>query len=179
MILTPVPASLLKHPMSPVFAALFDRVTDRYDRSFLGRLFCFASSLGVEPGDIDEALLISFMEAVVAAGISRPKQVVRDAVKIWNRLAAAIEGWVQKQLPLTDNRSWTAMPMASFPKSFSEDCEAFLNQSEGLGLFDERGLRKLSEATKVDRRHKLLQLATRPIEAGCSPESIKRLADLV
>jgi integrase len=65
------------------------------------------------------------------------------------------------------------------PESFSKDCEAFLNQSEGRGLFDERGLRKLSEATKVDRRHKLLQLATRLIEAGRSPESIKRLADLV
>jgi hypothetical protein len=115
---TPVPASLLEHPMSPAFAALFDRVTDRYDRSFLRRLFCFASSLGVEPGDIDEALLISFMETVVAAGISRPKQVVRDAVKTWNRLAATIEGWLQKQLPLTNNRSWTAMPMAFVPQVF-------------------------------------------------------------
>ena len=55
----------------------------------------------------------------------------------------------------------------------------FLNRSEGLGLFDKRGLRKLSEVTIVDRRNKLRQLATRLVETGRSPNSIKSLSDLV
>ena len=94
------------------------------------------------------------------ASVDRPKQVVRDAVRTWNRMAKTIGGWPRKQLPLTDNRGWRALPMSAFPKAFEEDCESYLNRSEGLGLFDERGLQKLSDATKVDRRNKLLQLAT-------------------
>jgi hypothetical protein len=165
--------------MSPTFAALFDRIADRYDRSFLRRLFCFASSLGIEPGDIDEALLIAFAEVVLTAGIERPKQVVRDAARTWNRMADTIEVWPPRRLPLTDSRGWVTLPMSAFPESFGRDCEAFLNRSEGLGLFDPRGLRKLSDVTKVDRRHKLRQLATRLVDAGRSTESIKRVADLV
>src|SRR6516162_3426450 len=140
----------LEHPMSPAFAALSDHVEDRYDRSFLRRLFSFASSLGVDPCDLDEAVLAAFGAAVLGAGINRPKQVVRDAAKTWNRMAGTIEGWPQKLLPLSDNRGWVALPMSAFPKSFSEDCESYLHRSEGLGLFDERGLRKLSEPTRVD-----------------------------
>jgi integrase len=169
----------LDHPMTPAFAALTDRVADRYDRSFLRRLFSFASSLGVEPCDVDEAVLAAFADAVVAEGVDRPKQVVRNAVRTWNRMAETIDGWPARRLPLTGNRGWVGLPMSAFPESFGQDCEAFLNRSEGRGLFDKRGLRKLSDATKVDRRHKLRQLATRLAEAGRPPETIKRLADLV
>jgi site-specific recombinase XerD len=172
------PTLALEHPMSPPFAALVDKVEDRYGRSFLRRFFCFASSCGVAPEDVDEAVLAGFDAEVLTAGINRPKQVVRDAVKTWNRMAVTIEGWPQRRLPLTA-RGWVALPMSAFPDSFRQDCEAFLNRSEGLGLFDERGLRKLSDVTKGDRRHKLRQLATRLVEAGRPPESIKRLADLV
>jgi integrase len=175
----PTPSSALDHPMSPAFAALFDKVKDRYERSFLRRLLCFASSLGLNPDDVDEAVLAGFAEAIVAAGVDRPKQVVRDAARTWNRMAKTIEGWPAIRLRLTDSRGWVALPMSAFPKSFPDDSEAFLNRSEGLGLFDERGLRKLSESTKVDRGHKLRQLATRLVEAGRSPASIKGLADLV
>jgi integrase len=71
------------------------------------------------------------------------------------------------------------MAMEEFPKSFAEDCEAFLHRSEGLGLFDERGLPKLSKATIVDRRNKLRQLATRLVACGRAEASIKKLSDLV
>jgi site-specific recombinase XerD len=175
----PAPPPVLDHPLSPVFRALTDEVKDRYDRSFLRRLFSFASSRGVGPDDVDDALVADFAEAVVDAKVERPKQVVRDAVRTWNRMAETIEGWPQKELPLTDSRGWRALAMEEFPKSFAEDCEAFLNRSEGLGLFDERGLQKLSDATKVDRRNKLRQLATRLVEQERPPSSIMRLADLV
>jgi len=176
---TPIPSSALDHPLSPAFASLSDKVEDRYDRSFLRRLFSFASSRGVNPDGVDEALVADFSEAVINAGVDRPKQVVRDALRTWNRMMETIDGWPQIQLPLTDSRGWRAMAIDAFPKSFADDCEALLNRSEGLGLFDERGLQRLSEATKVDRRNKLLQLATRLVGAGRTPSSIKRLADLV
>ena len=179
MAYTPIPSSFLDHPMSPAFSALFDQIEGRYDRSFLRRFFSFVSSCGVEPDDVDEAVLAGFAQAVLVAGVDRPKQVVRDAVRTWNRLGETVEGWPQRQLPLSDSRKWLALPMSAFPKSFSEDCEAYLHRSEGQGLFDERGSRKLSEATKIDRRHKLRQLATRLVKAGRAPSSIKRLADLV
>jgi site-specific recombinase XerD len=179
MVTALAPSSALDHPISPAFMSLSDKVEDRYDRSFLRRLFSFASSRGVDPDDVDDALVADFAVAVLDACVDRPKQVVRDAVRSWNRMAETIGGWPQIQLALTDSRGWRALRMSAFPKSFAEDCEALLDRSEGLGLFDERGLQKLSDATKVDRRHKLLQLATRAVEAGRSPSSIKRLADLV
>jgi hypothetical protein len=77
----PIPSSDLDAPMSPAFAAWFDNVEDRYDRFFLRRFFSFSSSLGVEPIELDEAVLAAFAEAVAAAGIDRPKQVVRDAIR--------------------------------------------------------------------------------------------------
>jgi site-specific recombinase XerD len=165
--------------MGLAFGALIDKVEDRYDRSFLRRLLSFACCRGVDPDDVDDALVKDFGQAVLEAGIDRPKQVVRDAVRTWNRMVETIEGWPQKQLSLTDSRGWRAMPMAAFTKSFQEDSEAFLNRSEGLGLFDERGLQKLSDATKIDRRNKLRQLATRLVGQGRSPSTIKRVADLV
>jgi site-specific recombinase XerD len=175
----PLPPTDLDHPLNPAFRALADKVENRYDRSNLRRLFSFASSRGVAPADVDDALVADFAEAVAGAGVKRQKQVVRDAVRTWNRLAETVEGWPQKQLPLTDSRGWRAMAMEEFPKSFREDCEGFLNRSEGLGLFDKRGLRKLSSATKVDRSNKLRQLATRLVDQGRPPSSIKRVADLV
>jgi site-specific recombinase XerD len=174
-----IPSPALDHPISPAFATLSNKVEDRYDRSFLRRLFSFASSRDANPNDVDEPLVADFAEALHDASVDRPKQVVRDAVRTWNRMAKTIEGWPRKQLPLTDNRGWRALPMSAFPKAFEEDCESYLNRSEGLGLFDERGLQKLSDATKVDRRNKLLQLATRLVGAEQSPSSIMRLADLV
>jgi hypothetical protein len=102
------PSAALDHPMSP---ALTDTVKNRYDRSFLRRLFSFASSLDGEPCEIDEALVADFADAVVAAGIDRPKQVVRDAVQTWNRMVETVDGWPQNQLPLTDSRGWRATAM--------------------------------------------------------------------
>jgi hypothetical protein len=61
---TPSPA--LDHPVSLVFAALFDRIEDRYDRSFLRRLLSFASSRDVNPEEVDEALVADFAEVVLA-----------------------------------------------------------------------------------------------------------------
>jgi site-specific recombinase XerD len=170
--------STLDHPLSPAFATLLGKVEDRYDRSFLRRLFSFASSHGLAPADIDAALLAAFADAI-AAGIKRPKQVVRNAVKVWNRMAETIEDWPATPLPLTDSHGWRALPLGDFAKSFGDDCEAFLHQSEGKGLFDARGLPKLSPATITDRRNKLRQFATRLVEAGRPAASIKKLADLV
>jgi site-specific recombinase XerD len=179
MVSIPHPSTPLDHTMTPAFSALTDRVEERYDRSFLRRLFSFASGHGVEPDGVDDALVADFAVLVSEAGVDRPKQVVRDAVRTWNRMAELVEGWPQRQLTLTDSRGWRAMAMGEFPGSFAEDGEAFLNQSEGLGLFDERGLQKLSDATKIDRRNKLRQLATRLVDQGRAPSSIGRLADLV
>ena len=78
------PDTLLVHRPSddPAFSALFDQIEGRYDRSFLRRFFSFVSrSCGVEPDDVDEAVLAGFAQAVLVAGVDRPKQVVRDAVR--------------------------------------------------------------------------------------------------
>ena len=111
---TPSRSSPLDHPMSPAFAAWFDQIEDRYDRSFLRRLFCFVSSLGVEPCDIDEAVLATFADAILAARVNRAKQVVRDAVKTSNRMAELIDGWPIRRLPLIDNRGWFAFRCRRF-----------------------------------------------------------------
>ena len=78
-------------------------------QSFLRRLFSFASCRRVGPDGVDDALVKDFGQAVLKAGVHRPKQVVRDAVRTWNRMAETIEGWPQKQLSLTDSRGWRAM----------------------------------------------------------------------
>ena len=57
-----IPSPALDHPISPPFAVLSDKVEDRYDRSFLRRLFSFASSRDVNPDDVDEALVADFAE---------------------------------------------------------------------------------------------------------------------
>lgn len=172
-------ASPLHNPLNAAFDDLFRKVENRYDRSALRRLFSFGSRRGVNPADVDGALLAAFADAVAAADIKRPKQVVRDVARAWNRMATTIEGWPHNELPLTDSLGWRALPMKEFPQSFADDCEAYLHYSEGQGLFDPRGLRKLSPATVADRRNKLRQLATRLVEAGRSASSIKTLADLV
>jgi hypothetical protein len=49
----PTPTSAFDQPMDLAFGALTDKVEDRYDRSFLRRLFSFASCRGVDPDGVD------------------------------------------------------------------------------------------------------------------------------
>ena len=111
--------------MSPAFEALFDMVADRYKRSFLRpALQLRPSSRSAPVEDIDDALVAAFDEAVSTVGVNRPKQVVRDAVRTWNRMTEAIDDWPATQLASPDSLGWRARPMAEFPTSFAEDCEA-------------------------------------------------------
>ncbi len=170
---------LLEAPHAPAWQALFSCLDDRYDRFHLRRFFSFCSSRGLNPKDLTDADLAAYGVAVDAAGIARPKQVVRDAALTWNRMADAGAGWPNVYLspPASINRR--SLSLADFLASFRADVDAFLHRTGAAELFADRSLKPLSPATQRDRRNKILQIATRAVACGREPATIKKLSDLV
>jgi integrase len=173
------PDNPLHAPLNPAWRALLDRIDDRYDRSFLRRLASYCSFYGVAPTALDDAMLTAFGKVVADAGIARPKQVVRDATRTWNKLVAANSDWPPILLTIVDNRQAPSIRLGDLPSSFAEDMQAFLNQSSGESLFDPRSKGKIGAATRKDRVNKLLQMATLLVGTGRDASTIKKLRDLV
>ena len=169
----------LDTPHAAPWAALFDLVEERYARHHLRRLFAFCSARNVMPGGISQDDLDAFGVAVIAAGIDRPNQVVRDAVRAWTRMASTLPDWPQVELVAPSHRCACSLPLEDFPVTFQVDVEAFLHQSSGDDLFAPRHTKRLSQATMLDRRNKLRMLATILVGSGRPVSSVQTVKDLV
>lgn len=173
--------NMLSAPHSPEWAALFLLITDRYLRFHLRRFFSFCSARGIAPDGMNGDLLVAFWEVAAAAGVDRPRQVMRDAGISWNKLVATQAGWPQITLvvPDSEQRKRRSKKVSDFPASFGCDLEAFLNRKSGNSLFEARGGAALSPVTSIGWRRKILQIATRAVACGRDPNTITKLADLV
>ena len=177
---TPITLPDLGSTLTPAWQELLAQVVDRYARSHLRRLFAFCSARDLAPDGLDDRVISAFANAVVAAGIDRPKQVVRDATRAWNAQASGGSNtWPQTVLNVPSSQTTSAGAAGQLQPSFLADVEAFLSQDTGEGLFDARHGKGLSPVTRRDRRNKILQLVVALAEAGGDICSLGRLGDLV
>jgi hypothetical protein len=90
----------MARPFKPLFAPLTAQwntllhvVDGKYKLSSLRVLGSFASSRGVEPHQVDDALLTDLEIAAKAMGLPRPTQMIRDISLNWNNYARKSPGW--------------------------------------------------------------------------------------
>ena len=81
--------SKAKKALSPEWVKLFERLSGRRRDLGLSRLAHYASSQGIEPGEINDEVIGDFIAAVRAGSLHRKPNVLhRQVTLIWNEAAA-------------------------------------------------------------------------------------------
>ncbi len=169
----------VRQKLSPPWSALRQRLHDRYDRFALTRFMGFCTARNIEPNGVSDELMRAFGEALTAAHVARPKQIVRDTVKTWNKAAATLSSWPAVRLSTTNNRADYALPLSAYPPSFGADVEAYLAHIAGRDLVESDIAQPAARATLKTRRQQILQLAAALVASARDASSITFLADLV
>ncbi len=142
----------------------------------LSRLLRYCSAQGIEPADVNDAVLLSFRQALVAESIVRlPDEVHRGAAKSWNNAAERTPGWPQPRLTVSSRQQIFSLPWSAFPPSLEADVEVYLRRAAGLDLTDDRFTHAQRPATIETRRWQLRLLATAIARSGVAPDSLTGL----
>lgn len=165
-------------PLRGRWEEFFAELTDRRERNWLRRFFGFCSEREIEPEELSDKVVSSFFDGVEAAGVSRPSQVVRDAIKAWNKLSKIHPKWPKIELTLRDRRPSPSLMVEDLPKSFQRSLEAFLTKGPD-GIFDAPRRPITSEKTLKDKSLKIYQLATHAVASGLKPERLQSIHDLI
>ena len=166
-------------PLTPAWVDLCEPIANKHDLSFMRQLGSYSSSIGVEPHQVDEAVLVAYEAAVRDQGSKRPTQLIRDTRKTWNRLSATLPNWPKTQLAVVSHRTNPSVAPEGLPDSFIADVEAFLHRSSNGGRFKSQRKGPRADATRIDTRRKIFQLATILASKGWDLSQLEGLKDLV
>lgn len=121
-----VPARL-DAPPSPAWAALLGQLTSLDTRCRMGRLARYCTRQGLQPEQMDDAVLAAFRAALEQGSlVADPARCQRETALQWNRAAAACPTWPQQRLTVPDHRLYYTPPWSSYPPSLLQDVEAWL-----------------------------------------------------
>lgn len=152
---------------SPLWQPLTERLTEKRYRVGLSRMLSYFSRLGVSPKDVTGEHIMEFGADLKARSLrSNPVQVFRGAVKIWNKVAASVEGWPQVFVELDANPRLYSAPWELFPASFRADVEDFQANSSDPDVFSETYSQPVRPATADLRRKQIHQVASALVATG-------------
>jgi integrase len=158
---------------------LLGHIKDRHERNHLRGFFGYCASEDIAFHDVSDAELEAYGRELKNRHVKRVNQAIRNVALTWNKLADRFPWWPQNRLIPPDRTGKRSLPFSAFPPSFEKDFHSYVSSHRGLDLFDSSRAKALAPATCVDRRRKILQLATMLVESGRAPETIRQLADLV
>lgn len=166
-------------PLTPAWSAMLFAVEGKHKLSSMRVLASFASSRGIEPYQVNDALLADLEIAAKAKVLPRPVQLIRDIKLIWNAYAGKSPGWPAFALTVVSGRKNPSVPLCGLSLSFQEDLAAFMNRSSNGGRFTPRRKGPRSPKTKTDVQQKVLQAVTMLAKRGWAVEDLRSLKDLV
>jgi integrase len=144
------------------------------------RLFHYASAQGIEPTDMNDAVLDQFYRALVAESIVRnPYEVYRGSAKSWNNAVERVPGWPQQRLTVPSRARVFSLPWSAFPQTLGTAVEAYLHRATGLDLSDDHFTRAQRPATIDTRRKQLRLFATAIVKTGIAPENLVDLQTIL
>jgi integrase len=117
-------------PLIPPWQRLRDLVSDRGMRARLYGMMRFASAKGVEPEQVDDALVQAYLTyraetTALAAGVAAQRSLART----WNRCVREIGHWPQQRLTEPDLPSRSSGPeWDDFPEGLRGDLESYLDR---------------------------------------------------
>ena len=145
-------------PLSPAWAALYERLTDLRLRNGLSRLVRIASHRAVEPEAVDDRFLQEVLHTVSAINWGRDTlRFWRSTATLWNEAVVSVPGWPQQQLtPPPDRTEPRRLTLDELPASFREDLDAYLTWAKGSDpLADNAPATPLKDSTLRLRRDQL------------------------
>jgi integrase len=176
--LKPVQRSI-KTELSPAWANLMAQLLGKRAHLGLSRFARYASAHGIEPDQVDDAVIARFIAAVHEGSLHRkPNDLHRQVTVIWNEVAK-LSGF-QSVTVASFRAPIKRIDWTQLTPSFQEDVESHIDWCGGTDVFaaDARS-RALAPRTLKLRRNQIHAAVTTLIESGVKPSAIRSLADLV
>jgi integrase len=170
-----------KKPLIPAWQKLFADLSGRRAHLGLSRLARFASAIGIEPHEIDDATIEAFITAVRDGSLHRkPNGLHRTVALIWNEAAARPESGLQTVQVPSFRHPAKRSEWAGLTKPFRKDVDQYLLWCGGTDVFaaDARS-RALAPQTIKLRQNQIHAAVTALVESGVNPKTTRSLRDLV
>jgi integrase len=161
-------------PFAPAWAELWAKLPpDDALRHQLGRLFHYASAQGIAPGEVNDAMLATFHEALISESIVPcPYEIYRSAAKSWNNAAERIPDWPQTRLSVPSRKQSFSMLWSDLPPTLTADIETYLRRAAKPDLSDDMFTRAQRPATIETRRKQLRRFVTALLKSGIAPSDL-------
>ena len=171
----------VKKPLSPAWVGLFERLAGRRAHLGLSRLARYASTRGIEPGEINDNVIVGFITAVREESLHRnPNRLHRQVALIWNEAARDPKLGLKPVTVASFRGPPKRIDWSILPDCFRQDVDNYLSWAAGADPFaaDARA-RALAPRTLRLRRDQIHAAASALVECGTEPAAIRSLADLV
>lgn len=146
----------------------------------LGHLARYCTAAGVEPEQVDDAIMSGFLEDLKERSLAaEPARIHRDVIIAWNGNAAMRPDWPQHPLFVPDNRRSYALPWDSFLPSLKTDVDQWLDRLAGNDLSMEWEFRPLRPASLHTRARQMHEYLSALVLNGVDPADLSVLADAV
>jgi integrase len=170
-----------KAPLSPAWAELFARLSDRRTQFGLSRLARYASAQRLDPQDINDQAIVGFIPGVRDGSLHRnPNALHRQVTQIWNEAARHSELGLRPVTVPSFRAPPKRIDWALLSDAFRKDMDSYLAWCAGSDPFavDARS-RALAPRTLRPHRDQVHAAVTALVESGTKPSAILSLADLV
>ncbi|RKK04688.1 hypothetical protein EBE87_23045 [Pseudoroseomonas wenyumeiae] len=165
---------------SPAWAALLPQLPAYGDRYVLARFARYCTQSGLEPAQVDDAVLTTYLQDLEAQSLDQdPKRMQRDTAVKWNKAAERLPDWPQQRLAVADNRNTYALPWERFPASLRDDVQAWLDWLGGADPLAERDFRPLRPTSVASRKRQLHEYLSALVLQGEDPAEMPDLARVV
>ena len=165
-------------PLSPSWAALWDRLPTRTARTRLSRFMHFASAAEIEPGAVTTETFAAFRVYLDATLLKDPDRVYCATIDGWRAARPVIVGWPDVEIVRPNRHNLWALPLENFPESFQRDLEAWLNRLSGHDLMSDGPLRPVRPITRRSHAAQIRRFASAVVLSGRDITTITRLAEL-
>lgn len=166
--------------LPPVWDALLAGLANDGDRYKLGRFGRYCASVGTEPGAVDDAVLIDYLDDLRARSLAaEPERLHRDVIQAWNRCRAIDPAWPESDLLVPDNRDVYALPWDRFPPSLKADVDAWLDHLACTDPLAEWDFKPLKPASLHTRKRQIHLFVSAIALSGTNPDELHSLAEMV
>jgi integrase len=169
-------------PFAPAWADLWELLPPGKNalRMQLSRFLHYCSAQGIRPSEVNDAVLSSFHEGLMAESIvEQPYEIYRGTARSWNNSAERIAGWPQQRVTVPSKQYLFNYGWSAFPASLGAAVETYCRRAEGLDLSDDHFVRRQRPATIETRRWQLRLLATAIAKAGIPVETLTSLSTML
>ncbi len=166
-------------PLTPAWAALWERLPTRTLKSRLSRLLHYCSAAGIEPDDIGEASFAAFREHLELTLLKDPPIVFRETLLGWNAAGQQVTGWPNVPASIAARRTAWTLPWGAFPESLHRDVILYLDRLGGRDPLEELPFRPVRPLTLQHREYQIRQFASGLVMRGRDASTLTSLADLV